>query len=122
MGYDMYLIKTNKNKFEEKLKFTEFDNLSYEDIEEISEDDIDSYFNIFEDYFINNDISYRYDDYHIISKKEFDNMFNYLYFKVKTIVEECSDYEEKRIIYAYKKMQKWYADINNSVILFEHDC
>jgi hypothetical protein len=95
--------------------------LSFDDMEEITEDEVNSFLNVFERYFDRKDIFYRYGDYFEISIPEFDSMMIFLEDEISASFDyEDWDYRMAKMV--YDKMKAWRSNLEESIILFEHDC
>lgn len=121
MGYDLYLKKVNKNKLEEKTKYMSLNELSFDDLEYITEDEVNSFINVFESYFDSKRIHYKMEDYHVLTNEEFINMKDYLEGQLSVPSDETDwTYRMQKMVYEY--MDKWKNDLEDNVIVFEHDC
>lgn len=121
MGYDLYFKKVNKKELQKELIYFDLKDLSYDIIQRITEDEVDSFLNIFEKYFSKNNVYYRYDDYFELSISDLESMMKFLKEEFLTTFD-ANDYYYKESKTIYDKISVWKDDLDNSVILFEHDC
>lgn len=96
-------------------------------LEACTEDEVNSFLPIFRKYFEKTGYSYRMEDYHIVPKEKFLDMKRFLEEKMLSVrcdelplEEQNWDYQMMEMV--HKHMCQWENDLEDSEIIFEHDC
>jgi len=127
MGYDLYLRKVNKQKLQEATRYVELNEIDWDTLENCTEDEVNSFLPIFRKYFKETGHSYQMEDYHIIPKEKFLDMKRFLEEEMSSIYRDGLPLEEQDWNYmmmemVHRHMCQWETNLEDSEIIFEHDC
>ena len=120
MSSDIYIIKVNKKGFQEKRKYTNSEMLTSEDIQEIKEEEVTSFINVFERYFEKKEISYEYDRYIEITLEELSSMMMYLERRLSLACDK-TDWYFRMSELIYNKLEEWKDRLDDSTLLFRQE-
>jgi hypothetical protein len=113
------IIKVNKSRFQEKLRFKTIEELTVEDIQELKEDEVNSFINVFERYFEKKGTSYPSDKYVEITS-EITAMSKYLDRRLLLACDK-TDWYFRMSEQVYSKLEEWKDKLEDSALLFKQD-
>ncbi len=119
MDSKIEIIKVDKSRFEEILRFKTIEELSVEDIQELKEDEVNSFINVFERYFEKKEISYPEGKYMEITS-EIAAMIKYLERRLSLACDK-TDWYYRMSEQVYRKLEEWKGKLEDSELLFKQD-
>lgn len=116
MGYDMYLVKADKNKLR-KLEYPLWQEIDIATLHEVN-----SYYPVLRDFYQNHDeIHWTYEEYNIVSEETLIQIIKWLKNKIETEDFGLDSSEERMSKMVYDNIKDWIPLKENEVVYFEED-
>lgn len=117
MGYDMYLIKADKRKLRD------MNDPYWGNLNEATIDEVNSYYPVLREFYNDrDDLSWRYEEYNLISEKTLSDIITWLSDKIAAERFMSLDPSEERMTkMVYNNIKDWVPLSENEAVYFEED-